>query len=93
MAFTPDEEDLEYAIDDLQDLEFNMEEAIGHVFNNEYILIVGHEVILDTNVEPSGDVNEYLLRHLNRILKSNYRNFDEVMPARILSTFRPSNSC
>lgn len=79
MAFTPDEEDLEYAIDDLRDLEFNMEEAIGHVFNNEYILIVGSEVILNTNVEPSGDVSDYLLRHVNRKLKSNYKNFDEVM--------------
>lgn len=79
MAFTPDEEDLEYTIDDLQDLVFNMEEAIGHVFNNEYILIVGGEVILNLNVEPSGDVGEYLLRHVNRKLKSSYKNFDEVM--------------
>lgn len=79
MAFTPDEEDLEYAIDDLQDLEFNMEEAIGHVFNNEYILVVGSEVILNPKVESSGDVSDYLMRHLNRKLKSNYRNFDEVM--------------
>lgn len=80
MAFTPDEEDLEYAIDDLQDLEFNMEQAIGHVFNNEYILIVGSEVILKQSVEPSGDVNDYILRHVNRKLKGSiYKNFDEVM--------------
>lgn len=50
MDFTPDEEDLEYAIDDLQDLQFNMELAIGHVFNNEYILVTGSEVILKPNV-------------------------------------------
>ncbi len=80
MAFTPDEEDLEYAIDDLQNLEFKMDEAIGRVFNNEYILIVGSEVILNPQVEPSGDVNDYLLRHVNRKLKgSSYKNFDEVM--------------
>ena len=80
MAFTPDEEDLEYAIDDLQNLEFKMDEAIGRVFNNEYILIVGSEVILKPQVEPSGDVNDYLLRHVNRKLKgSSYKNFDEVM--------------
>ena len=80
MAFTPDEEDLDYAIDDLQALEFNTEQAIGHVFNNEYILIVGSEVVLKKKVEPSGDVGDYLLRHVNRKLKySNYMNFDEVM--------------
>ena len=79
MAFTPDEDDFEYALDDLQDLEFNMKDAIGHVFNNEYILIVGSEVILNPNVNLSGDVSDYLLRHINRKLKSNYRNFDEVM--------------
>ena len=80
MAFTPDEEDIEYAIDDLQNLEFNMEEAIGHVFNREYVLVVGSEVILRPEVEPSGDVNDYLLRHINRKLKgSNYKSFDEVM--------------
>ena len=65
MAFTPDEDDYKHSIDHLQDLEFNMEAAIGHVFNNEYILIVGSEVILKPNVEPSGDVNDYLLRHVN----------------------------
>ena len=80
MAFTPDEEDLEFAIDDLQSLKFEMDKAIGRVFNNEYILIVGSEVILKPQVEPSGDVNAYLLRHVNRKLnRSNYKNFDEVM--------------
>lgn len=80
MAFTPDEEDLEFAIDDLQSLEFEMDKAIQRVFNNDYILIVGSEVILNPKVEPSGNVNDYLLRHVNRKLnKSNYKNFDEVM--------------
>lgn len=79
MAFTPDEEDLEYMIDNLQELKFDMEKAIGHVFNNEYILVVGSEVILNLNVEPTGDVGTYLLRHINRKLRSSYKNFDEVM--------------
>ena len=79
MAFTPDEEDLEYAIDDLQNLQFNMEQAISHVFNNEYILIVGSEVMLKPAVEPSGDVGDYLLHNINRQLKSKYKSFDELM--------------
>ena len=79
MAFTPDEEDLEYSLDGLPDLEFNMEEAIGHVFNHEYILIVGSEVILKPTVEPSGDVNDYLLRHINQQLGRKYGNFDDVI--------------
>ena len=80
MAFTPDEEDLEYAIDDLQNLEFDMEKTIGHVFNNEYILIIGSEVILKPSVVPSGDVNDYILGKVNKLMKGrNYKSFDEVM--------------
>ena len=79
MAFTPDEKDLEYNLDGLTDLKFNMEEAIGHVFNNEYILIVGNEVMLKPSVEKSGDIFDYLLRHINRNLKADFKNFDEVM--------------
>lgn len=79
MAFTPDEEDIDYALNNLQDLKFNMEESIGRVFNNEYILIIGSEVMLKPAVEPSGDINNYLLRHINRKLKSDYKNFDELM--------------
>ncbi len=29
MAFTPDEEDIDYALNNLQDLKFNMEESSG----------------------------------------------------------------
>ena len=80
MAFTPDEDDLKYAIDELQDLKFDMEKAIEHVFNNEYILIIGSEVVLKTSVEPSGDVKDYILRHVNKLLNnSKYNSFDEVM--------------
>ena len=79
MAFTPDEEYLDYSLDSLQELAFNMEEAIGHVFNNEYLLIVGSEVVLKPTVEPSGDVNDYLLRHINKNLRSNYETFDDVI--------------
>lgn len=34
LIFIPDEEDFEFAINDLHDLQLNMEQAIGHVFNN-----------------------------------------------------------
>lgn len=80
MAFTPDEEDLEYAIDDLQNLEFDMEKTIGHVFNNEYILIIGSEVVLKPSVVQSGDVNDYILGEVNKLIKGrNYKSFDELM--------------
>ena len=79
MAFTPDEEDIEYAIDDLLEQRFDMEQAIAHVFNNDYILIVGGEVMLKKEVEPSGDVSDYLLRHVNRMMNSDYDSFDEVI--------------
>lgn len=78
MAFTPGEEDYEFAIDNLNDLKFNQERFIKEVFDNKYILIVGNEVILNTKVEPTGDVYQYLLRHINRSLHAKYKNFSEV---------------
>ncbi len=78
MAFQPDEYDYDESINDLPDLSFDMSKFIEEVFNNMYILIIGSEVILDTKVEPSGDINRYLLRHVNKRLKSNYENFNEL---------------
>lgn len=80
MAFTPNDKNLEYAIDDLQNLEFDMEKTIGHVFNNEYILIIGSEVILKPNIVPTGDVNDFILGCVNELLQGrHYKSFDEVM--------------
>lgn len=79
MGFTPEEDELELVIDELQDLDFNREKFVDDVFNGEYILVVGNEVVMDKNVEESGDVNLYILKQLNRVLKTNYKDFNEVV--------------
>lgn len=76
MAFLPTSQ---LSIEEPRDLQFNMEDAIEHVFNREYILIVGSEVVLNPDVEPSGDINDYILRLVNQALKRQYGSFDEVL--------------
>jgi len=78
MAFTPDENDYNHSINDLQDLSFDMVKFIDEVFNNDYILVIGNGIILDTKVEPSGDINKYLLHSINQALGTNYKNFNEL---------------
>ena len=79
MAFNPDRQSIDISINDIANIPFNMEKAIEHVFNNEYALIIGSEVILNKEIEPTGDVNKFLLTQINKILKSNHLSFDELM--------------
>lgn len=78
MAFTPDEFDSNQSLNELSDLSFDMSKFINEVFDKEYILVVGSEVILDPKVEPTGDVNNYLLKIINHRLHSNYSNFEDL---------------
>lgn len=78
MGFTPDADELELVINDLQDLEFDKEKFVDDVFNGEYILVIGNEVMMDKSVEETGDVNQYILKQLNYVLKTNYKDFNEV---------------
>lgn len=58
--------------------EFNKELFIEHVFNNEYVLVIGSEVILNKEIEPTGDVAQYVLHVVNSTLKKNYKDFNEL---------------
>jgi hypothetical protein len=44
---------------------FNKEQFVEDVFNQKYILVVGSEVIMNKNEEPSGDVIQYILSIIN----------------------------
>lgn len=77
MAFTPDENDID--LNELQSLEFNKEKFIEDVFNNEYILVIGSEVILDNKVEVSGDINKYLLKTINQLQHTKYTDFNDII--------------
>lgn len=79
MGFIPEEDGLDLMIDNLQDLEFNKEKFVDDVFNNEYILVIGNDVIMNKAVEETGDVNQYILKQLNYILKASYKDFNEVI--------------
>lgn len=58
--------------------EFTPEEFIKDVFNDEFILMVGSEVIMDKRIEPTGDINKYILDTINQIGKTNYIDFNEL---------------
>lgn len=76
--FTPYGE-IEQLVMQQQELVFSKEKFIEDVFNGEYILVVGSEVIMDNSVEPTGDVNKYILRVLNKILNKNYKDFNDIL--------------
>ena len=78
MGFKP-KENISNRIVQQQEAVFSQEQFVEDVFNNDYILVVGSEVIMNKAEEPSGDVNQYILRALNSSLKSNYRDFNELV--------------
>ena len=59
--------------------QFNREQFIEAVFNQEYILVIGSKVIMDYAEEPSGDVNNYILFAVNKSLGTQYEDFDAVI--------------
>ena len=76
MGFKPKDSD-RIRLDRIQDVSFNREQFIEEVLDNEYILVIGGEVILDKRVEPTGDVNQYLLNTVNSFLKTDYSSLNE----------------
>jgi len=61
-----------------QEVQFSQEQFVEDVFNGDYILVVGSEVVMNREVEPSGDVNSYILRALNDSLGGHYRDFNDL---------------
>lgn len=62
-----------------QEVVFSQEQFVEDVFNDDYILVVGSEVVMDRQEEPSGDVNLYILRALNSSLGRDYKDFNELV--------------
>lgn len=61
-------------------LPFNIRQFIEDVLNEEYILVVGSEVIMSRDVETTGDVNNYILSSLckmNKLSLPEYKDFNE----------------
>ena len=57
---------------------FNIKKFIKDVLNDKYALLIGNEIILDTKVEPTGDVHQYFLRKVNETTNVQYENYHEI---------------
>ena len=77
MGFKP-KENTGKLIQQQLEVQFNREQFLEDVFNDEYILVVGNEVIMNQTEEPTGDVNKYILRSVNNSLDENYASLDEL---------------
>ena len=78
MGFKPNDGVRLYDISQMPDPTFNKEQFVEAVFNEEYILVVGNEVVMNKNEEPTGDVNSYILRLVNDSLGQQYKDFNEL---------------
>ena len=58
---------------------FNTKKFIKDVLNDKYALVVGNEIILDTKIEPTGDVHQYFLRKVNENSNVQYENYYEIV--------------
>lgn len=77
MGFKP--KDTELRIDVQRDVVFNRDQFLEDVFNDDYILVVGNEVIMNTDEEPTGDVKKYILGAVNSKLNRDYKDFNELV--------------
>lgn len=57
---------------------FNIKKFIKDVLNDKYALVIGNEIILDTEIEPTGDVHQYFLRKVNETSNVRYENYHEI---------------
>ena len=64
MPLKPKESDVR-SNPNLREVAFNEEQFVEDVFKQKYILVVGSEVIMNKELEPSGDVNQYILNVVN----------------------------
>lgn len=87
MAYKPQEDNSE-SLMRLPEAVFSLEQFINDVFNDKYILVVGSEVVLDKQVHPSGDVNQYILSVINAQLSRNYGDYNDLF-SRIGSDIDP----
>lgn len=78
MAYKPPKEDLNTRLDRLPEVDFNEQQFVEDIFNDEYLLVIGSEVILDKNIEPTGDISHYILRSINSNLGKEYKDLNEL---------------
>ena len=57
---------------------FNSKKFIKDVLNDKYALVIGNDIILDTKIEPTGDVHQYFLRKVNENSNVQYESYNEI---------------
>lgn len=57
---------------------FNTKKFIKDVLNDRYALVIGNEIILDSKIEPTGDVHQYFLRKVNENSNVKYESYNEI---------------
>lgn len=57
---------------------FNIKKFIKDVLNDRYALVIGNEIILDTTIEPTGDVHQYFLKKVNENSNVQYDSYHEI---------------
>jgi hypothetical protein len=57
---------------------FNINSFIKDILNNKYALIIGPEIILDTTIEPTGDIHQYFLNIVNKASGTSYSKYNEI---------------
>lgn len=77
MGFKP-KDDTAARLSQQQETMFDQEQFVTDVMNGDYLLVVGSEVIMNRDEEPSGDVKQYLLKALNSSLNRNYKDLNEL---------------
>ena len=80
MAFLPGE-NKKIDIARARDVSFDLMDFVEQVFNDEYALIVGSEVMLNPEKVPlgGGDMNEYLINVINKIQHTECADFNELI--------------
>ena len=79
MAFHPNQSNSN-SLDKLPEVNFDEQQFVEDFFRDEYILVIGSEVILkkDEEVEPTGDISQYILHSINKVTQKEYKDFNEL---------------
>lgn len=75
MAYKPDSSS---RLDKLPEVDFNEQQFVEDIFNDDYLLVIGSEVILDKSIEPTGDISQYILNAINHEIGKDYKDFNEL---------------
>lgn len=77
MAYNPPK-NYSNSLDKLPEVIFNEQQFVEDMFRDEYVLVIGSEVIMNKEVEPTGDITQYILRSINTNLGKEYKDFNEL---------------